>query len=146
LYFGVSGDMNTDTWLRKILSHPRASICTDAIITGRGIPHPAAYGSFPKVLGYFSRDLDLFPMEEAVRKMTSMSLQRFGIRDRGLLREGCFADITIFNEAAVNEKGTYFDPAHYPEGIQCVIINGTPVLKDGTYNGKLTGLVLRKQR
>ena len=146
LYFGVSGDMNTDTWLRKIISHPRASICTDAIITGRGITHPAAYGCFPKVLGYFSRDLDLFPMEEAVRKMTSMSLQRFGIRDRGLLSEGCFADITIFNEAAVNEKGTYFDPAHYPEGIQCVIINGTPVLKDGKYNGKLTGLVLRKQR
>jgi len=146
LYIGVSGDMRGDEGLRKIISHPRASICTDAIITGRGLPHPAAYGSFPKVLGYFSRDLGLFTMEEAVRKMTSMSLQRFGIRDRGLIREGYFADITIFDEATVGEKGTYFDPAHLPEGIKYVITNGTPVLQDGVYNSKLCGRVLRKQR
>lgn len=146
LYSGVSGDFETDETLRKIVSHPRASINTDAVITGRGVPHLAGYGSFPKVLGYFSRDLGLFTMEEAVRKMTSMSLQRFGIRDRGLIREGCFADITIFDEATVGEKGTYFDPAHFPEGIKHVIINGTPVLQDGVYNGKLCGRVLRKQR
>lgn len=146
LYIGVSGDMRGDEGLRKIISHPRASICTDAIITGRGLPHPAAYGSFPKVLGYFSRDLGLFTMEEAVRKMTSISMQRFGIRDRGLIREGCFADITIFDEATVGERGTYFDSAHFPEGIKYVIINGMPVLEDGIYNGKLCGCVLRKQR
>lgn len=146
LYIGVSGNMSGDEGLRKIISHPRASFCTDAIITGRGLPHPAAYGSFPKVLGYFSRDLGLFTMEEAVRRMTSMSLQRFGIRDRGLIREGCFADITIFDEATVGERGTYFDSAHFPEGIEYVIINGTPVLRDGVYNGKLCGHVLRKQR
>ena len=146
LYIGVSGDMRGDEGLRKIMSHPRAAICTDAIITGRGLPHPAAYGSFPKVLGYFSRDLGLFTMEEAVEKMTSMSLQRFGIRDRGLIREGCFADITIFDEATVGERGTYFDSAHFPEGIKYVIINGTPVLQDGIYSSKLCGCVLRKQR
>jgi N-acyl-D-amino-acid deacylase len=78
--------------------------------------------------------------------MTSMSLQRFGIWDRGLIREGCSADITIFDEATVGETGTYFDPAHFPEGIEYVIINGTPVLQDGMYNGKLCGHVLRKQR
>lgn len=146
LYIGVSGDMENEEWLRKIISHPRAAICTDAIITGKGLPHPAAYGAFPKVLGYFSRDLKLFPMEEAVRKMTSMSLQRFGIRDRGLIREGCFADITIFDEATVGEKGTYSDPAHFSEGIKHVIINGTPVLQNGRYNSKLCGHVLRKQK
>jgi N-acyl-D-amino-acid deacylase len=146
LYVGVSGDQRSDEGLRKIISHPRASICTDAIITGKGLPHPAAYGSFPKVLGYFSRDLRLFTIEDAVRKMTSMSLQRFEIRDRGLIGEGCFADITIFDEATVGEKGTYFDPAHFPEGIKYVIINGTPVLQDGIYNGKLCGHVLRKRR
>ncbi len=145
LYIGVSGDMRGDEELRKIISHPRASINTDAIITGRGRPHPAAYGSFPKVLGYFSRDLELFTQEEAVRKMTSMNLQRFGIRDRGLIREGCFADITIFDEATVGERGTYSDPAHFPEGIKYVIISGTLVLQDGIYNGRLCGHVLRKQ-
>jgi N-acyl-D-amino-acid deacylase len=139
LYIGVSGDLKNEEGLRKILSHPRASICTDAIITGRGLPHPAAYGAFPKVLGYFSRDLGLFSMEEAVRRMTSMSLQRFGVKDRGLIREGSYADIAIFDEATVGEKGTYFDPAHFPEGIKCVIINGTPVLQEGIYNSKLCG-------
>jgi N-acyl-D-amino-acid deacylase len=145
LYVGVSGDLEDEKWLRRILSHPRAAICTDAIITGRGVPHLAAYGAFPKVLGYYSRDLKLFPMEEAIRKMTSASLQRFGIRDRGLIREGCFADITIFDEATVGEKGTYFDPAHFAEGIEYVIINGIPVLQNGRYNSKLCGQVLRKQ-
>jgi len=139
LYIGVSGDTKNGKWLRKIISHPRAVICTDAIITGKGLPHPAAYGTFPKVLGHFSRDLKLFPMEEAVRKMTSASLQRFGIRDRGLIREGYFADITIFDEATVNEKGSYLDPAHFPEGMKYVIINGTPVLENGSYNSKLCG-------
>jgi len=146
LYSGVSGDMRGDEGLRKIVSHPRASINMDAIITGRGFPHVAGYGAFPKVLGYFCRDLGLFTMEEAVRKMTSLSLQRFGIRDRGLIREGCFADITIFDETTVGERGTYFDSAHFAEGIKYVIINGTPVLQDGVYNGKLCGRVLRKQR
>jgi len=146
LYIGLSGDMEGDEGLRKIISHPLASIGADAIITGRGLSHPAAYGCFPKVLGYFSRDLELFSMEEAVRKMTSMSLQRFGIWDRGLIREGCSADITIFDEATVGARGTYFDPAHFPEGIRYVIINGIPVLQDGIYNGKLCGHVLRKQR
>ncbi len=145
LYFGVSGDLRGDEWLRKTISNPRASINTDAILTGKGRPHPAAYGTFPKVLGYFCRDLGLFTLEEAVRKMTSMSLQRFGIRDRGLIREGCFADITVFDEATVAEKGTYFEPAHYPEGITHVVINGSPVLQDGIYNGKLCGRVLRKK-
>lgn len=146
LYIGVSGDMSGDEGLRRIISHPRASICTDAIITGRGLPHPAAYGSFPKVSGYFSRDLGLFTMEEAVRRMTSMSLQRFGIRDRGLIREGCFADLTIFDGATVGERGTYLDPAHFPEGVKYVITNGTLVLQDGIYNGKLCGHVLCRQR
>ncbi len=145
LYIGVSGDMGNEEWLKKIISHPRAAICTDAIITGRGVPHPAAYGAFPKVLGHYSRNLKLFPMEEAIRKMTSLSLQRFGIRDRGLIREGCFADITIFDEATVGEKGTYFDPAQFPQGIEHVIINGIPVLQNGKYNKKLCGHVLRKQ-
>lgn len=145
LYFGLSGDLIGDKWLQKIVSHPRASINTDAIITGRGCPHPAAYGAFPKVLGYFCRDLGLFTVEEAVRRMTSMSLQRFGIRDRGLIREGCFADITIFDQASVGERSTYFEPARFPEGIKHVIINGTPVLQNGVYNGKLCGRVLRKK-
>lgn len=145
LYVGLSGDFEDDKGLRKIISCPIASICTDAIITGRGVPHPAAYGAFPKVLGYFSRELKLFSMEEAVRKMTSLSLQRFGIRDRGLIREGFFADIVIFDEHSVAERGSYFNPSQYPEGIKFVILNGNIVLRDGFYSNKLCGKVIRKK-
>lgn len=127
LYIAVSGNMKDDKWLRKVVAHPRAAIGSDAIQTGRGVPHPGAYGTFPKVLGYFSRDLGLLRMEEAIRKMTSISLQRFGIRDRGLIREGCFADITIFDKATVGERGSFFNPAQSPEGIKYVITNGTTV-------------------
>jgi len=146
LYFGFDGDMETDEGKRKLIANPRAAINTDAILTGRGVSHPAAYGAFPRVLGYFSRELGLFTMEEAVRKMTSMSMQRFGIMDRGLIRPGFFADLTIFNPETVNETGTYFDPAHFPEGIKYVIINGAPVVENGVYNGELCGHVLRKRR
>lgn len=145
LYVGLSGDLSNDEGLRKIVACPFASICTDAIITGEGITHPAAYGAFPKVLGYFSRELKLFPMEEAIRKMTYLSLQRFGINDRGLIKEGFFADITIFDECAINEKGSYFDQCQYPGGVKYVILNGNLVLKNGEYSGNLCGKVLRRK-
>ena len=144
MYIAVSGNKEDDGWLRQVVAHPRAAIGSDAIQTGRGVPHPGAYGCFPKVLGYFSRDLGLMPIEEAVRKMTSLSLQRFGIRDRGLIREGCFADITLFDIATVGEKGSFSSPAQFPKGIRYVIINGTKVLENGVYSGRLCGRVLRK--
>src|ERR671919_1559444 len=79
LYVGVSGDLEDDSGLRKLLKHPWASVETDAILTGRGVPHPAAYGAFPRVLGHFARDLELFSVEEAVRKMTSLPAERLGL-------------------------------------------------------------------
>ena len=147
LYFGSSGiDDMDDPWHQKLVAHHRASIETDAIVTGRGIPHPAAYGAFPKCLGHYSRDLGLVPMEEMVRKMTSQSLCRFGVRDRGVLREGAFADITLFDPKTIADRATYAEPAQYPEGIEAVIMNGTPVLEKGEYTGALCGAVLRKEK
>ena len=146
LYIGSSGiDEMDDPWHQKIIAHHQVSIETDAIVTGRGIPHPAAYGAFPKCLGHYSRDLGLVPMEEMVRKMTSQSLQRFGVRDRGFIKEGFWADITIFKPETVADKATYENPAQYPEGIEYVLINGTVVLENGRYTGELCGRVLRKE-
>ncbi len=147
LYIGSSGtDEMDDPWHQKLVAHHQASIETDAIITGRGLPHPAAYGAFPKCLGHYSRDLGLVPMEEMVRKMTSQSLGRFGVRDRGILREGAMADITIFDPKTIADRATYADPSQYPDGIEVVILNGTPVLENEVYSGELCGTVLRKGR
>ena len=145
LYFGVSGDLENEEWLRHLLAHPRGSINTDAILTGRGIPHPAAYGAFPRVLGHYSRDLGLMRVEDAVRKMTSLAAQRLRLKQRGLIREDYAADITVFDEATVEDKATYLEPCQNPVGIDFVIINGTVVLERGELDvDALAGQVLRR--
>jgi N-acyl-D-amino-acid deacylase len=132
LYWGVSGDRGTDEGLRYLLSHRLASIGPDAILTGSGLPHPAAYGAFPKVIGHYCRDLKLFPLEEAVRKMTSLSAQRIGIRDRGLIALGMAADLVIFDLKKIIDRATYEKPFKPPSGIKYVIINGQVALSNGT--------------
>jgi N-acyl-D-amino-acid deacylase len=147
LYIGSSGtDEMDDPWHRKVVAHHQAAIETDAIVTGRGIPHPAAYGAFPKCLGHYSRDLKLVPMEEMVRKMTSLSLERFGVPERGLVRAGMFADLVLFDPETIADHATYEEPKRYPTGIEVVLVNGVPVLENGEYSGALMGKVLRKER
>src|SRR5919106_1544774 len=107
LYVGVSGDREDDSGLRKLLKHPWASVETDAILTGRGVPHPAAYGAFPRVLGHFARDLELFTLEEAVRKMTSLPAERLGLGSRGRVAQGYAADLVVFDPQAVADNTTF---------------------------------------
>lgn len=143
LYFGVSGDLENEEPLQKIIKHQKSSINTDAIVVGEGNPHPAAYGTFPKVLRRYVRELRLLTLEEAIRKMTSANFARFGITDRGLIKENYWADITIFDEHNVYDRATYFNPKQYPDGICNVIVNGEIVL-DGPVHNKdiLAGSVL----
>jgi N-acyl-D-amino-acid deacylase len=145
LYVGVSGDLNDDAGLRKLLSHPWASFETDAILTGRGVPHPAAYGAFPRVLGHFARDEGLFSVEEAVRKMTSLPAERLGLRGRGWLKEGYAADVVVFDPATVADRTSYQDPIAAPAGIEYVLVNGDVVVERGTVDTQLrAGSVLRR--
>jgi N-acyl-D-amino-acid deacylase len=145
LYIGVSGDLDQDDGLEKLVRHPWAAIETDAILTGKGVPHPAGYGAFPRVLGHFARDRKLFPMEEAVRKMTSLPAERFGLKRRGLLREGCCADVTIFDPTTVADNTTYAEPTRPPSGIEYVLINGQVVVDHGRLDdGALAGQVIRR--
>jgi N-acyl-D-amino-acid deacylase len=146
LYLGVSGELEEEWPLRQIIQHPHAAIETDAFSLGRGKPHPALYGSFPKVLGQYVRDSQLLPLEDAVRKMTSLSAERFHLRDRGVIREGSWADITVFDPDTVWDQSTYLDPDRAPTGIDYVLINGAVIVDDGDVDtSTLAGKVLRHE-
>ena len=105
--------------------------------------HPRAYGTFPRVLGHYTRDVRLFTLEEAVRKLTSQAAIRAHLDDRGILRPGMKADIAVFDPAAIRDEATFDDPHRYATGVSSVIVNGVPVLRDGTMTGTLPGKTIR---
>jgi len=105
--------------------------------------HPRAYGTFPRILGHYSRDLKLFPLEFAVRKMTSLAAQRVGLADRGLVRPGMYADITVFNPATVIDRATFEKPHQTSVGIEYVLVNGQMVLRKGQLTNARPGRGLR---
>ena len=135
----VSFMMSEDD-VRTVMRSPLQMVCTDGIVLGK--PHPRAYGSFPRVLGRYVRD-GVLRLEEAVRKMTSMPAQTFGLLDRGLLRPGMCADITVFDAETVIDKATYRDPIQFPLGIEYVIVNGEVTVDGGEHTGARVGRVLR---
>lgn len=107
--------------------------------TATGLAHPRAYGTFTRILGRFVRDEGVLPLEEAVRKMTSAVATRLKIRDRGLLHEGYFADIVVFDPETVQDHATYAEPHQLSTGIDYVFVNGTPVVREGLHTGALPG-------
>jgi N-acyl-D-aspartate/D-glutamate deacylase len=109
----------------------------------RGNPHPRSFGTFPRVLGEYVRVKHLLRLEDAVRKMTSLNANKLGIRDRGELRTGMFADVTIFDPEKVIDRATYTEPFQYSEGIEYVFVNGQLVLERGQHTGAKPGRVLR---
>jgi N-acyl-D-amino-acid deacylase len=124
------------------LRHPLGTICTDGLLGGR--PHPRVYGTFPRVLGKYVRERKDMPLEEAIRKMTSLPARRLKLKDRGVLAEGKAADIVVFNPLAIEDRATYEDPRQYPLGIRQVIVNGVLTAEGGQHTGKLGGRVLRR--
>jgi dihydroorotase/N-acyl-D-amino-acid deacylase len=144
IYFSINEDD-----VRYALKQPFVSICTDASSPSPDLRekntavHPRAYGTFPRVLGKYVREEHLLTLEEAVRRMTSQAALRANIHDRGVLREGMKADIVIFDPATVRDVSTFEDPHHFSVGIDDVIVNGVPVLRDGKMTGKLPGKTIR---
>jgi N-acyl-D-amino-acid deacylase len=109
----------------------------------RGNPHPRNFGTFPRVLGVYVRDRGVLRLEDAVRKMTSLNAAKIGLTDRGTLRAGAYADVTIFNPVTVIDRSTYTSPFQYSEGIEYVIVNGKLVLDRGKHTDALPGRALR---
>jgi len=119
------------------------SVSPDSV-AGQGRPHPRFYGTFPRVLGHYARDLGLLSLPEAVHKMTGAPARILGLADRGLLREGYRADATTFDPATIIDRATYDDPHRYPAGIGTVLVNGVVVADAGQHTGALPGRVLRR--
>jgi len=117
-------------------------IGSDAIIT-RGKPHPRTWGTYPRVLGHYAREVGIFSQAEAVRKMTSLPAQKFGLWDRGLVRPGLAADLVAFDPKTVLDRATHEDPEQAPAGLPHVIVNGVFAVRDGQYTGARAGRVLR---
>jgi dihydroorotase/N-acyl-D-amino-acid deacylase len=132
--------------VKRIMAHPQTMIASDGRLNrlGDAVPHPRAYGTFPRVLGKYVREEHVLTLEQAVKKMTSMPATRLGLTDRGCLRAGCAADVTIFSAQEVSDVGTYADPHHYPKGIPWVIVNGVPVVENGAFTAARPGKVLRR--
>ena len=137
--------------MRYALKQPFVSVGSDgtAVKTegplAAGHPHPRYYGTFPRVLGRYVREEKLLSLEEAVRKMTSANAAKIRIYDRGLLRPGQWADVTIFNPETVIDHATFEKPHQYATGIEYVIVNGKPVLERGTHTNARPGAILHGQ-
>jgi N-acyl-D-amino-acid deacylase len=145
LFHSYSGAPGEEGALEAVLADPHCLFETDALVRRRGHPNPAAAGTFPRILGEFARERRLFPIEDAIRRMTSASAERFGIRDRGVLAKGKAADLVVFDPATVADASPQQGrPAGRPAGIRHVFLNGSQVVKDSAYQaGSRAGRVLR---
>ncbi|MGI5839659.1 MAG: N-acyl-D-amino-acid deacylase family protein [bacterium] len=130
--------------IKTIMRSPYVSVVTDGHICkyGEASPHPRSYGTFARVLGRYVREEQVITLEEAVRKMTSLPAGRLGLADRGVLKEGNRADITVFSEEEIADTATFFEPHQYAAGIEYVIVNGEITVEKGFHTGAACGQIL----
>ncbi|MCL4215074.1 MAG: D-aminoacylase [Gemmatimonadales bacterium] len=134
--------------VRRIMAHPQTMIASDGRLSqpGQGVPHPRAYGTFPRVLGVYVREEHVLTLEQAVHKMTGMPAARMGLTgQRGCLAVGCYADITVFDAAKVGSPATFTEPHQYAVGIPFVFVNGVAMVDGGTFSNAKAGRVLRRR-
>ena len=127
--------------LQRIMKHPCHMSGSDGILVGER-PNPRAWGTFPRYIARYSRELVVLNLEEVVRHLTSAPAQRLDLNDRGLIKEGLAADLVIFNPETIADKATFEAPRQYPVGIDYVLVNGAVVVEKGKHTGVLNGRVL----
>jgi N-acyl-D-amino-acid deacylase len=134
--------------MRYALQQPFVSIGSDGLAfktegpLSEGHPHPRSYGTFPRVLGTYVRDEHVLSLEDAIRKMTSANATKIHIFDRGLLRPGMWADVTVFDPATIIDHATFMKPHQYATGVEYVLVNGKIVLGRGQHSGARPGVIL----
>ena len=144
LFYLNNGEESNDEVLIKVMKHPLCTFETDALITTGGKQNPATFGAFPAVIQRYHKDKEIFPLEEAIAKMTGKSAERIGIRDRGFLKAGCWADITLFDYNLIRDNTTVLNTSVKPSGIKYVFVNGCEVVREGTaIPGKKCGQILK---
>lgn len=129
--------------VRRILAYPGTMIGSDGLPHDE-FPHPRLWGTFPRVLGHYARDVGLFSLEEAVHKMTGLPARNFGLADRGVLEVGAMADLVLFDPETVIDTATFEQPAQPASGIEFVMVNGRTVWRDGASTGERPGRALRR--
>ncbi len=130
--------------VRRILRCPETMIGSDGLPHDRH-PHPRLWGTFPRVVGHYVRDVGLFSLEEAGRRMTSLPASRFGLSGRGRLSPGAYADMVVFDADAIEDRATFDDPTRPAAGIEFVFVNGQIIWRDGAPTGARPGRALRRQ-
>jgi N-acyl-D-amino-acid deacylase len=138
----------SDADVNRIMRHPFVGIASDSglLVPGQGSPHPRGYGNAVRVLGEYVRVRKVIPLEEAVRKMTSLPAQHFRFPQRGLLRAGYAADVVVFDPATVRDTATFERPHGFATGLPYVLVNGVAVVRDGEHTGAKPGQVLRHRQ
>jgi N-acyl-D-aspartate/D-glutamate deacylase len=139
--WNYSGRDAEETSLRKVLTHSACCFETDTILTGNGVDNPASYGTFPRLLGRYVRELKLLTLPEAVRRMTGFNAERMNLADRGRIEKGLAADLVVFDPETVADRWD-----HAPTGIDTVVLNGAVVVTGGRFDrASRAGQVLRRQ-
>lgn len=133
--------------VQYIMKYPFNMFASDASIRvfGKGMPHPRGYGTNARLLGKYVREEKVLPLEEAIRRMTSLPAQKFQLKDRGLLKEGMAADIIVFDEASVTDKSTFEQPHQYSTGFKYVLVNGVVTVDNSIHTGARSGVALRRK-
>jgi N-acyl-D-amino-acid deacylase len=135
--------MMSEEDLLRIMKKPYCMFGTDGTPI-REMPHPRLYGTFSRVLGKYVRNDGILTLTDAIRKMTSLPAQRMGLRDRGMIREGMWADIAVFDPLTITDNATFSKPKQYPTGIEYVLVNGAIAVRRGQFAGICAGKVLRR--
>jgi N-acyl-D-amino-acid deacylase len=131
--------------VQRVLAFPPTMIGSDGLPHDVH-PHPRLWGTFPRVLGHYCREVGLFDLETAVRKMTGLSAARFGLKGRGIVAEGAYADLAVFDPETVIDRASFAEPTLPAAGIAHVFVNGRPVWGEGRATGERPGRALRRQR
>lgn len=136
-----------DADIDRFLLHSQTCLSSDGdlIRFGEGFPHPRSYGAFPRLLGHYVRTRKLLTLEAAIHKITALPASAFALRDRGTLRPGAYADITVFDPKTIADRATFTDPHRYSVGVEHMWINGVPVLEAGRLTDHLPGRALRRE-
>jgi N-acyl-D-amino-acid deacylase len=131
---------------RLFMQHPNTMFASDSGVRrfGSGVPHPRGYGNNARVLARYVRESHVLRLEDAVRRMTSLPATTFHIKDRGVIREGAWADLVVFDPAKIQDNATFEDPHHYATGFAHVFVNGVEVVQHDEHTGAMPGKCVRR--